>query len=36
VIDRTHAWSEVPEAMRYLETRHARAKVVIAAPPARD
>src|SRR3989442_1001309 len=30
VIDRRYSLSEVPEAMRYLETRHARGKVVIA------
>lgn len=29
VIDRTYALSEVPEAIRYLEVEHARAKVVI-------
>ncbi|WP_336216264.1 NAD(P)-dependent alcohol dehydrogenase [Nonomuraea sp. LPB2021202275-12-8] len=29
VIDRTYALSEVPEAMDYLETGHARGKVVI-------
>src|SRR5207253_9247350 len=29
VIDRCYSLSEVPEAMRYLETRHARGKVVI-------
>ncbi len=29
VIDRTHPLSEVPEAIRYLETRHARGKIVI-------
>ena len=29
VIDRRYSLSEVPEAMRYLETRHARGKVVI-------
>ena len=30
VIDRRYSLSEIPEAMRYLETRHARGKVVIA------
>jgi NADPH:quinone reductase-like Zn-dependent oxidoreductase len=30
VIDRTYPLSEVPEAIRYLEAGHARAKVVIA------
>src|SRR2546425_2485033 len=30
VIDRRYSLSEVPEAIRYLETRHARGKVVIA------
>ncbi len=30
VIDRSYALSEVPEAIRYLETEHARGKVVIA------
>ncbi|MEU1646800.1 NAD(P)-dependent alcohol dehydrogenase [Micromonospora zamorensis] len=29
VIDRTYPLREVPQAMRYLETEHARAKVVI-------
>ncbi|MBT2488014.1 NAD(P)-dependent alcohol dehydrogenase [Streptomyces sp. ISL-96] len=29
VIDRTYTLSEVPEAIRYLEVEHARAKVVI-------
>ncbi|MET9302251.1 NAD(P)-dependent alcohol dehydrogenase [Micromonospora aurantiaca] len=29
VVDRTHPLCEVPEAVRYLETEHARAKVVI-------
>ena len=29
VIDRTYPLSEVPDAIRYLETRHARGKVVI-------
>jgi hypothetical protein len=29
VIDRTYDLTEVPDAMRYLETGHARAKVVI-------
>jgi NADPH:quinone reductase-like Zn-dependent oxidoreductase len=29
VIDRTYALNEVPEAIRYLETDHARAKVTI-------
>jgi NADPH:quinone reductase-like Zn-dependent oxidoreductase len=29
VIDRTYPLSDVPEAIRYLETEHARAKVVI-------
>ncbi|GIF75154.1 NAD(P)-dependent alcohol dehydrogenase [Asanoa siamensis] len=29
VIDRTYPLKDVPEAMRYLETEHARAKVVI-------
>jgi NADPH:quinone reductase-like Zn-dependent oxidoreductase len=30
VVDRTYQLSEVPEAIRYLEVDHARAKVVIA------
>jgi NADPH:quinone reductase-like Zn-dependent oxidoreductase len=30
VIDRTYQLSETPEAVRYLETGHARGKVVIA------
>jgi NADPH:quinone reductase-like Zn-dependent oxidoreductase len=29
VIDRTHSLSDVPEAIRYVETGHARGKVVI-------
>ena len=29
VIDRTYPFTETAEAMRYLETGHARAKVVI-------
>ena len=29
VIDRTYGWSEVPEAMRFVEERHTRGKVVI-------
>jgi NADPH:quinone reductase-like Zn-dependent oxidoreductase len=29
IIDRTYPLSDVPEAIRYLETEHARAKVVI-------
>jgi len=29
VIDRTYQLSETPEAVRYLETGHARGKVVI-------
>jgi len=29
VIDRTYPLNEVPDAIRYLETEHARAKVVI-------
>jgi NADPH:quinone reductase-like Zn-dependent oxidoreductase len=29
VIDRTYPLSEVPEAIRYVEVEHARAKVVI-------
>lgn len=32
-IDRTYELSQVPEAIRYLETEHARAKVVIAVIP---
>jgi NADPH:quinone reductase-like Zn-dependent oxidoreductase len=31
VIDRTYPLSEAPEAIRYLETGHARGKVVITA-----
>lgn len=30
-IDRTYPLSEAPDAIRYLETGHARAKVVISA-----
>jgi len=29
IIDRRYALSAVPEAMRYLQTGHARAKIVI-------
>ena len=29
VVDRTYQLSETPEAVRYLETGHARGKVVI-------
>ena len=29
VVDRTYSLSEVPEALRYLETGHARGKVVV-------
>ena len=29
VIDRTYPLSEVPAAIRYLESEHARAKVVV-------
>jgi NADPH:quinone reductase-like Zn-dependent oxidoreductase len=29
VIDRTYPLCEVPEAIRYLETRHTRGKLVI-------
>lgn len=29
IIDRTYALSQVPDAIRYMETEHARAKVVI-------
>jgi len=29
VIDRRHPWSEVPEAIRYLEEGHTRGKIVI-------
>jgi NADPH:quinone reductase-like Zn-dependent oxidoreductase len=29
VIDRTYSLSEVAEAIRYLETKHARGKVII-------
>ena len=32
VIDRTYALAEVPTAIRYLETEHARAKVVVTVP----
>ena len=33
VVDRTYTVSQVPEAMRYLETGHARGKVVITVGP---
>jgi NADPH:quinone reductase-like Zn-dependent oxidoreductase len=29
VIDRSYPWSEVPEAIQYLEKGHARGKVII-------
>lgn len=29
IVDRTYPLSEVPEAIRYLETGHAKGKVVI-------
>jgi NADPH:quinone reductase-like Zn-dependent oxidoreductase len=29
VIDRTYPLSEAPEAIRYLEVEHARAKVIV-------
>jgi NADPH:quinone reductase-like Zn-dependent oxidoreductase len=29
VVDRTYPLSEAPEAIRYLETKHARGKVII-------
>jgi NADPH:quinone reductase-like Zn-dependent oxidoreductase len=32
VIDRTYSLAEVPTALRYLETEHARAKVVVTVP----
>jgi NADPH:quinone reductase-like Zn-dependent oxidoreductase len=32
VIDRTYALAEVPAAVRYLESEHARAKVVVTVP----
>ena len=32
VIDRTYKLAEVPDAIRYLETEHARAKVVVTVP----
>jgi NADPH:quinone reductase-like Zn-dependent oxidoreductase len=32
VIERTYPLAEVPAAIRYLETEHARAKVVVAVP----
>jgi NADPH:quinone reductase-like Zn-dependent oxidoreductase len=32
VIDRTYSLAEVPTALRYLETEHARAKVVVTMP----
>ncbi len=30
VVDRTYPLADVPDAVRYLETEHARGKVVIA------
>jgi NADPH:quinone reductase-like Zn-dependent oxidoreductase len=35
VIDRTYPLSETPDAIRYLETGHARGKITIAVSPAR-
>jgi hypothetical protein len=32
VIDRAYSLAEVPIAIRYLETEHARAKVVVTVP----
>ena len=32
VVDRVFAWSEVREAARYLESRHAKGKVVVRVP----
>ena len=32
VIDRTYALADVPAAVRYLESEHARAKVVVTVP----
>src|SRR5438874_10790928 len=32
VIDRTYPFSQLPEAMRYLEEGHARGKVVVTVP----
>ena len=32
VIDRRYSLSEVPEAIRYLEQRHARGKVIVTLP----
>jgi len=32
VVDRTYALAEVPAAVRYLESEHARAKVVVTVP----
>ena len=29
VVDRTYTLAEIPEAIRYLETGHARGKVVV-------
>lgn len=36
VIDRTYIWSEVPAALRYLETRHPRGKVVVTVAATAD
>jgi NADPH:quinone reductase-like Zn-dependent oxidoreductase len=33
VIDRRYALADLPEAMRYLETRRARGKVVVDVAP---
>ncbi len=30
IIDRTYSFNQIPEAIRYMETGHARAKVVVA------
>lgn len=32
VLDRTYKLAEIPDAIRYLETEHARAKVVVTVP----
>ena len=34
VVDRTFSLSEVPDAIRYLNTGHARGKIVISVPGA--
>jgi NADPH:quinone reductase-like Zn-dependent oxidoreductase len=36
VIEKTYPLSEAPEAMRYISTGHAKAKIVINVVPAKN